>query len=395
MAVCTALGATAVVAAPATRPVAVIPATQPSPATHPADANAPAAERHKNFDPRWRQIHESVRNNYRRWADAPVLQTVKLDALIHFWLYNGLLHAQSADVATPTQVRIGVDGSKAVWTLLRPHGAGFASLTRIERYDFDAKDEELWNSRVMIGEGFVTLSAQSLYGNTTLWQNASGVNVRVAEFGQWGQPQNVVFTGQARSMLQLRAEHPQEFRTHVVPLLSRFSDLSFLLPGPADVYGVFVEIPADQMIVQSIARILPELDADDPVDRDAGSAKLRELGSAGVLAALRWDTTDLSEEQKLRLESFIGCFRRRPIADPAAQRRNVDFLIDCLEYDDQTVRTAAKSELEKQAGHPINFDPSMTGKEAAKAADALRKQLLTPPDNALPAMPATQPAPQA
>jgi hypothetical protein len=383
---------TSAVEAPATQPVAAPPPAQ-RPATRPAVA-APAELRHKDFDPRWRQMRETLRNSYRRWADAPIQETVKLEALVHFSLSNGLLQAQAGDCATPTQTRIAVQGSKAVWTVVRPRGAGFASLTRIDRFDFGAKDEEVWNARVMIGEGFIIFSAQSTYGTTTLQQNATGINVRVAEYAQWGQPQNIVFTSQTRSMLQLRVEHPLEFRTHVLPVLSCFSDLSFLQPGPADVYSVFVEIPADQMIVQSIAQILPQLDADDPIDRDAASAKLRELGSAGVLAALRWDTTDLSEEQKLRLETFVAGFRRRPLADPAAQRRKMDFLIDCLEYDDQTVRAAARSELEKQAGHRIEFDPSLSGGDAARAADALRKELLTPPDNVLPALPATQPAPQ-
>ena len=181
---------------------------------------------------------------------------------------------------------------------------------------------------------------------------------------------------------------------YVLPVLARFSDLSFLVPGPTDVYSVFVEIPPDPTVVPLVAQILPQLDSDDPDVREAGSAKLRQLGVAGMLAALRWDQTALSEEQKARLDSFVEEFRRRGPGEPAARRRDIGFLIDSLEYSDPAVRAAAKAELERQAGHAISFDPALTGAEAAKAADVLRQQLLVPPATQPATIPATQPGPQ-
>jgi hypothetical protein len=266
----------------------------------------------------------------------------------------------------------------------------FTPYVNISRYDLDAKDNDFWNTRLMVSAKSVSLFAQSVYGNMSLSQTGGIVHVRVSEYTQWGQPQKMVFVAQASSLMQLRAEHPEPFRLYVLPLLAQFTDPSFLQPGAADVYSVFPEIPADQKIAEDLNQLIPQLDADDPIDREAASERLRQLGGPGVLAALRLDETILSEEQKLRVHSFVSGFRRRPSVDPAMERRDLAFLIDCLEFDDPSVRSAAKAELERQAGKPIDLDISLTGDAAAKAADAMRKQFLAPPPP--PAIPTTLPA---
>jgi hypothetical protein len=394
------LFAQAAFAAPATQPAAPLPATRQAPATAPAGAKAPPAQR--IIDPRWRQINEATRTNSRRWADAPIVQTLDLDALIRFTLDNDSIRAETTQLPTAAPIRIAVRESKSVWMLRRNQGAinadvrarGFGAFTQIDRFDFDARDDEFWSGHASVGENLLNLSAQSMYGITTIRQNATGVTIQAVEYGQWGQPQKKLCSAQSRSMLQFRVDHPEDFRMYVVPVLARFSDMSFLIPGPADVYSVFTEIRPDETIVQRVALILPQLDADDPDDREAGSAKLRQLGVPAVIAALRWDDAELSAEQKSRLESFVDAYRRRSGADPALRRRDLNFLIDSLEYNDPAVKAAARAELEKQTGQPIIFDTRLTGGEAAKAGDALRGQLLSPPPATQPAGPATQPGPQ-
>ena len=170
------------------------------------------------------------------------------------------------------------------------------SCITINRLDLGAKDDEFWTAHITATEGFLNISAQNTYGNTMLLQNAAGLTLRVNEYGQWGQPALAVCSVHASTLVQLRAEHPQEFRLYVTPLLSLFTDLSFLRPGAADVYGVFTEIAPDQTVVEQVGQILSRFDADDPIDRDAASARLLELGSPAVLAALRWNDATLSEE---------------------------------------------------------------------------------------------------
>ena len=204
-------------------------------------------------------------------------------------------------------------------------------------------------------------------------QNAGAVTVRVFEYAQWGQPNKVVVTAAAPTLFQLRAEHPEDFRTYVLPMLGKFSDLSFLAPGPSDVYGAFQEIPADEKVTGEIEQLIPKLDADDPADRDAASAKLDQLGSAGVLAALRMDMSDLTAEQKERLRLFIAQHRRRSGINVTALLHDPAFLIDCLEFPDAAVRAAAKADLERLIGKSIAFDATLTGGAAATAADAPAK----------------------
>jgi len=383
------------------------PANAVAPATQPANASPAAqAEPRKAFDERWRQVHVSQLNGIRtQWANAPVVQTFKPGTLVQLSLCNGVLKAHTTDLAAATAVRVAVEGTKSIWMLSRSQGMGaagggfprptFTPYVNISRYDLDAKDADFWNSRLMVSERTVSFYAQTLYGNTSLSQSGGVTRVRVSEYTQWGQPQKSVFVAQASSLTRLRAENPEPFRLYVLPLLARFSDPSFLQPGPADVYGVFPEIAAEQKIAEDLTQLVPELDAIDPIDREAASEKLRQLGAPGVLAALRLDESELSEEQKLRVRSFISAYRRRPTIDPAIERRDLSFLIDCLEFDDPSVRAAAKAEIERVADKHIELDTSLTGDTAATAVDALRRRLLAPPQSAPPTtLPAGSPAPQ-
>lgn len=390
-----------VVAAEAKAPAdATTQPAAPAAATEPADPKAAADARRKQLDPRWKQINEAQFNSMRtHWADAPIAQTFKPGALVSLSLSNGMVKADTTDLATAVPVRVAVEGSKTVWMLARRRVAALGvaaggSYLNLTRFDFDAKDDAPWQSRLFINNQAVTLTSQNFYGSTNLTQMNGTVGLNVVEFTQFGQPQKNVCTAQAGSLTQLRAEHPEEFRLYVLPLLALFSDTSFLQPGPADVYSVFLEIPADQKVSADLEQLAPQLDADDPADRDTASAKLRQIGALAVLAALRMDESNLSEEQKLRLKSFVAGYRRLPVADPTSQRHNLGFLIDCLEYEDLAVRNAAKAELENQTHHPIEFDTSLSGPEAAASADILRKQLLTPPTPVELTAPATQPAPQ-
>jgi len=368
------------------------------PATQPGIALVAQVEVHRVFDERWRQVHDAQRRSVRtQWASAPIAQTFTPEALAQLSLSNGLLHVRTTDLPAAVAVRVAVEGSKAIWTLSRTEGvAGFfgrpalTAFVNIGRYDLDAKDTDFWSTRLMVSNRSLSLFGQSLFGSMSLSQNAGIVHVRVSEYTQWGQAQKMVFVAQASSLTQLRAEHPEQFRLYVLPLLAQFTDPSFLQPGAADVYSAFPEISADQKIAEDLNQLIPQLDADDPIDREAASERLRQLGGPGVLAALRLDETDLSEEQKLRVRSFVSGFRRRPGADPAMERRDVSFLIDCLEFDDPAIRSAAKADLERQAGKPIDVDIALTGAAAAKAADAMRKQFLAPPPP--PAIPTTLPA---
>ena len=270
--------------------------TQPAPATEPADTKinlnekpdlkSETAQRHKNVDERWQRLQESNRDNLRsRWSDAQVTRTYKPGALARLSMYNGILQADATDADPNFTIRVEVEGSNALWTLSRPRGvvgaAGgapvFAYHPTITRYDFDAQGDDPWQTRLMVGDRTLNFRAQTLYGTTQISQTAGGFSVQVCEYTQWQQPQTIVFSAQARTLQQLRSEHPEEFRVYALPVLLKFADASFLQPGPADVYSVWVEIQADPQVQHQVEQILPQLDADDPSDREAASANLQRL----------------------------------------------------------------------------------------------------------------------
>ncbi|HZK80299.1 MAG TPA: hypothetical protein VFC46_04510, partial [Humisphaera sp.] len=337
-----------------------------------------------------------------RWANAAIVQTFKPQALVHLSESDGLLSADAVDVESMAATRVAVEGSNAIWTVSSPNRRmmwrqGLPMLTHINitRFDFDGGDTDYWQTRVMISGTNLNIIAQNLVGSATIFQTPTMLLVRVAESQEVGQAQKVLFETKASSLKQLRSENPAEFRAYVLPLLGKFTDATFMQPGAADVYGAFVEIPADEKIIRAIEQLAPALDSDAPNERDAASAKLSQLGKPGVLAALRFDDANLSLEQKIRLRGFVAGYRRCPWTPPAVAMRDISFLIDCLEYEDPAVRAAAKSALEKNAGHEIAFDVSLPPAEMAKAADAIRKRMLAPPP--LPpaeTQPATKPAPQ-
>src|SRR5206468_6084791 len=130
----------------------------------------------------------------------------------------------------------------------------------------------------------------------------------------------------------------------------------WLRPGASDVYSVFTEIAADPQTTARIDELLPDLDSDAFHVRDAAGKQLLEMGPPAVLAALRKDPDELSSEQRAQLGRLIST-HRRPVETPATEpRQDPVFLADCLEYDDLSVRQAAKAALEKVLGGPISFD---------------------------------------
>jgi hypothetical protein len=258
-------------------------------------------------------------------------------------------------------------------------------------YDFDAletSEDGLWLARLNATSEYISVSGQSLTGRVTLVQNAGRLTFM---FRRHNNAQNIRAQGQ--SLRELRERYPKEFEEQIVPLLSKFSNLPFLRPGPADVYAVFDELPADGAVTAQVLALLPQLAADAFPHRDEASRALAALGPAGVLAVLRLDEAragPLTHEQRSRLAALVNAARRIPPQrfDPAAARAEPRFLADCLEDPDLAVRTAAKRELERVLARPVEYDVTLPPAARRTAADAIRKSLPKP------MLPATRAAPQ-
>ncbi len=205
----------------------------------------------------------------------------------------------------------------------------------------------------------------------------------------------------AESFARLRLERPLEFRKYLVPALANLSDLSWLLPGAADVYMAFPEISPTPDQIARVRDLLPAL-GDESVDvREGATRSLEAMGPAAVLVALRLDGAPLLPEQRGRLVHLVAQAHNPGYSDPASRAADPLFLADCLENDDRRVRAAAKLALERLAAIPIPFDVDLTGDARSAAADEVRALLSHlslfahadgSPASASPAAPTSQPA---
>ena len=289
---------------------------------------------------------------------------------------DGLLQAEliPSDL-TPGQTRIGVEGSDATW-LLQMQTVGFPAMPylNVTRYDFDQIEEgQIWSVSLHRSDSYLSINAQGLGASATFHQS-NGVAMLIVMQYLNGRNRPVLRLD-APSLLQLQADHPEEVRQYLQPMLSRLGDVALLRPGAADVYTVFSELPPPSEITAKVRQQLPHLDGEAFSERDAASTALARLGPAGVQAALRLNRDDLSFEQIDRIDALIDRERHRLIADPAALRHDVCFLLDCLEDADPAVRVAAKSELEKAAGHRLVFDVSAEPKQRATGVEEIRALL--------------------
>jgi hypothetical protein len=206
-----------------------------------------------------------------------------------------------------------------------------------------------------------------------------------------------ILTASATDLHHLRNDHPDEVRRYLAPLLRKITGQPVLQPGPGDVYRVFTAIPADPAVVARIESLLPGLTSLNPDERERATKSLRDLGPAGALAALRFDSDGLSPEQANRLNDMVALHTRLTLPDPAEAVKDTSFLIDCFEDDDLAVRVAAKDAVERALGAKVEFDPKAPAPQRAAAGDALRRKLAkdaaakNPPDAPPAAVPPNAP----
>jgi hypothetical protein len=374
------------------------PATS-QPASQPTTQTAQQKRRDEAYFKVQRANRDNQRKAHESLPEAPPVE--RLDALVMLAEENGRLSAKivpPVDAKPQARFRVkGVDGTfevRAAGSFInRGGGRRPVGLPRVTRYEFEpATDDALWVAHLDAGDGYFSINAQSLTGRTSLVQNDDHVTFSLFRRDPGGVFRQA-FHADADSFRDLRAAHPREFEELVVPILSKFSDLPFLRPGPAEVYRAFADLPADPTVTERVVTLIPALAADAFPERDAASRQLADLGQPGVLAIMRLDAAQLAEltdEQRSRLAAVVAASRRfAPSFEPEAALQDPRFLADCLEDTDPAVRAAAKRQLEKVLGHAVEFDPASEGDIRSSAAANIRKTLPKRRE------PTTQPAPAA
>jgi hypothetical protein len=172
-------------------------------------------------------------------------------------------------------------------------------------------------------------------------------------------------------------EHPDETRQFLRPILLSFNCQYLVGPTDWELVQIFPEsFKPDEATVKEVRALLDKLDSDSPNDREAASARLKEMGPGAAAILSQVDAKNLSPEQAIRIANL--CKSRLSDEQVSDLARNVDFLVDCLDDSRLTVRTAALEALKKWVGHDVTFDLGID--DSAKRSlvvESLRNQLAT------------------
>jgi hypothetical protein len=188
----------------------------------------------------------------------------------------------------------------------------------------------------------------------------------------------VVSTGKATNfasadLLDLRAQRPAIVREILLPILEQVTgEPDLLLPGAADAYRVFDQIGADERTAVRVNELLSKLAAPAAGDRVHATDELESLGERAIPALLRVDRDSLSPEAAGRVAQIIAHRTRRSFDDPASMRDDAMFLVDCLEFNDDRIRAAARARLEQLRGTSISIQDTAIPADWSRAADQLR-----------------------
>jgi len=312
----------------------------------------------------------------------PVAGKHKLADVVKFSLSDGQLKVEWTNVvnAVNQQVRLQIEGSNAVW-VVQPHGVAINVLAgqrfvNLTRYDFECLDGP-WSITMNIQP--TSLHIYSQWGprgevyNTRFFQSNNTVSLTASSLVQGRHQQT--FQGGAGSLAELQSSNPEEVRQYLAPMLRGLAGEDLLRPAPGDLYRVFDQLPVDPQVSRQVAEIVPKLESASFAEREAASAQLRALGRGGLLAAMRVDPATLSAEQRARLADLVAHASRRTLNNPAAMKRDVNFLLEAMEDEEAAVRAAAQAALQESLGRAVNYDPAAAPAQLAAAVSAIRREV--------------------
>lgn len=306
-------------------------------------------------------------------------QEPPLEELVRIRSFDGVLKFEWTGIH-PTGVRpISVRGPESTWRVRAPRetrGMVAGSLTLERPAGGTKRAQDFWFISVISTPDQVLISANR--GGKV----AHGTMLRLIQRGDRTVQLAVAqaasgrsFSISAANLVELRRKHPQQVGEFVIPILQQLAGEDLLLPGAGDVYRVFDEITPDARVAAAVDVLIPDLSAPAFATRERASRELAALGPAATAAVMRLDRAELSAEAAARLDEFLERQTRRTIDNPAAARRDLAFLADCLEFDDPRIRAAARAQIEQITGEKIPLLPAPTTREWANAADVLRGKL--------------------
>jgi hypothetical protein len=169
------------------------------------------------------------------------------------------------------------------------------------------------------------------------------VQLMVSEAGDVGggrKPLRIL--ARAKTFPGLLRRHPREVAAYLRPLLRELGQEAVFVPDARVTWQVFADRlpPPAASTERAVAGLLPQLDADDGAAREAAGERLAALGRDAVLVLLRLDRSALSAEQNTRIDALLANHAPLSRSEVIRLRRDVGFLLDCLNSDDAVVRAA-------------------------------------------------------
>jgi len=182
----------------------------------------------------------------------------------------------------------------------------------------------------------------------------------------------------AVNVVELRRKYPVETMRYLEPLFREFGQASVLFQVNAraawQVLGGAHKPSAE--VNEKVDALLKGLDAESPQDRTAALAELEKLGQPAALALMRRDRKSLSEEQLMRLETFLAPYKPLPDDEAAKLRSDPEFLLLALAAEDPALASLAMDRLKDVSKRDIAFDVNAKGQARTDAIAKLRAQLL-------------------
>lgn len=202
------------------------------------------------------------------------------------------------------------------------------------------------------------------------------VQLMVTENGDLGGREALEVNLREVDFVTLRRRHERATDAYLRPILRELGQEAVFAPDPQVARQVFPERwQPDETVAREVQRLLPALDAEHGPDREAASAEMAELGEAAALVLLRLDRAPLTAEQNTRIDVLLRRHALLRAADARRRRRDVSFLLDCLNSDDSITRAAGLDHLREAVSEPVEFDSELPVPARGGAVAALRAQL--------------------
>jgi hypothetical protein len=320
-----------------------------------------------------------------RYAWRELIRLELREQELHFSLVAAAAHGP---LRSGRKVAVEIAGSEAVWEVTTEGRTWLDSgrtipsnhFTAVAHFDRGAS-EDRWHAKLLRNtpENLMLLGFGTISGQKLEMQFVSHPRQRVhlqafrVDEGQ----RRVVADLSAGDLLSLLEAHPAEVRAFLAPVLTQVCGQNPLAPRAADVYAAFPQLEPDSEMIEKVEAVLPQMDSPDPRQRSAASRSLQALGAPAVLVVMHMDRSDLSDEQRTRLEHFLAQ-HRTPGVDPQQARRDVPFLIECLAHGHDAVRTAAREELEQLLDQPISIDDDASPDQRAARLMSIYREKHSP-----------------